>query len=144
MADSVNYQHFKNLVEAYERAYSEKNKKISKTAVEIFWKKMKADFPAADEIEEVVRRQVNEWKTLSFTKKSEKTDFWSKAVQKTKSKGTNESLPTISQEKTKSVAINDKTNPLTSMETSLSATNTAAFTLLKRILNKKSTPKTIY
>ena len=37
---------------------------------------MKADFPAADEIEEVVRRQVNEWKTLSFTKKSEKTDFW--------------------------------------------------------------------
>ena len=76
MADSVNYQHFKNLVEAYERAYSEKKNKISKTAVEIFWKKMKADFPAADEIEEVVRRQVNEWKTLSFTKKSEKTDFW--------------------------------------------------------------------
>ena len=84
MADSVNYQHFRNLVEAYERAYSEKNKKISKTAVEKFWKKMKADVPAADEIEEVVRRQVNEWKTLSFTKKSEKTDFWSKAVQKTK------------------------------------------------------------
>ena len=30
---------------------------------------MKADFPAANELEEVVRRQANEWKTLSFTKK---------------------------------------------------------------------------
>ena len=43
---------------------------------------MKADFFAANELEEVVRRQANEWKTLSFTKKSKMTNFWSKAVQK--------------------------------------------------------------
>ena len=47
---------------------------------------MKADFPAADELEKEVRRQANEWKTLSYTKKSKMTDFWSKAVQKKKTK----------------------------------------------------------
>ena len=47
---------------------------------------MKADFPVADELEKVMSRQANEWKTLSFTKKSEMTDFWIKAVQKIKSK----------------------------------------------------------
>ena len=50
---------------------------------------MKAYFPAADELEEVVRRQTNKWKTFkkkSFTKKSKMTDFWSKAIQKIKSK----------------------------------------------------------
>ena len=43
---------------------------------------MKEDFPAADEIEEVVRRQSNKRKTLSCTKKFKMTYFWSKAVQK--------------------------------------------------------------
>ena len=63
MADPVNYQHFKNLVEACERAHSEKNKNTSQTAVGNVWKKTKADFPAADELQEVVRRQANKWKT---------------------------------------------------------------------------------
>ena len=78
MADSVSYQHFKNLVEAYERVHLEKNKNTSKTAVGKVWKKMNADFPAADQLEQVVRRQANEWKTLSFTNKSKMTDFGSK------------------------------------------------------------------
>ena len=84
MADSLSYQHFKNLVEPYERAHLETNKNTSQTAVGKVWKKMKAYFPAVDKLVEVVRRQVNEWKTLSFTKKSKMTDFWSKAVQKIK------------------------------------------------------------
>ena len=61
MADSVNYQHFKNLVEACERAHSKKNKNTSQTAVGKVWKN--ADLPAADKLEEVVRRQANKWKT---------------------------------------------------------------------------------
>ena len=88
---------------------------------------MKADFPAADELEEVIVRQANEWKTLPFTKATKTTtSFWSKAVQKIKSKVANESIPTISQETTESVAINDKTNPHSSTETPPSTTNTAA------------------
>ena len=51
------------------------------------------------------------------------TDFWSKAVQKIKSKVTYESLSTISQETTESVTINDKTNPQPSTETPPSTTN---------------------
>ena len=78
MTDSVNYQHFENLVEAYERAHSEKKKNISKTAVGNVWKKMNADFPAAAQLEEVVRGQAKESKILSFTNKSKMTDFWSK------------------------------------------------------------------
>ena len=50
-------------------------------------------------------------------------DFWSKAVQKIKSKVTYESLSTISQETTESVTINDKTNPQPSTETPPSTTN---------------------
>ena len=70
MAGSINYEHFKNVVEAYERAHLEKNKNRSRTAVRKVWKKMKADFFAAHELEEVVRRtQANKWKTLSFAKK---------------------------------------------------------------------------
>ena len=56
-------------MEALERTNSEKNKNTSQTAVGKIWKKMRADFPAADELGDVVRRQANEWKTLSFTKK---------------------------------------------------------------------------
>ena len=52
------------------------------------------------------------------------TDFWSEAVQKKKLKVTNESLPTICQETTESVAIKDKTNPQPSTETPPSTVNT--------------------
>ena len=48
-------------------------------------------------------------------------DLWSKTLQKIKSKVANESLPTISQETTESVTINDKTNRNT-----YSTNNTAA------------------
>ena len=47
---------------------------------------MKADFFAADELEEVVRWQANEWKTLSLTKKSKMTDFFIKTCTKNKIK----------------------------------------------------------
>ena len=107
------------------------------TVVGKVWKKMEADFPVANELEEEVRRQANEWKTLSFTKKSKMNDFWSKAVQKNSL--TNESLPTISQETTERVSINDKTNPQPSTETPPSTNNTAAPTPAA-----PSTPKTIY
>ena len=86
------------------------NKNASQFVVGKVWKKMRAGFPTANELEEVARRQAKEWKTLSFTKKSKITDFWSKAVQKIKSKVANESLPTMYQETTESVTINDKTN----------------------------------
>ena len=86
------------------------NKNASQFVVGKVWKKMRAGFPTANELEEVARRQAKEWKTLSFTKKSKITDFWSKAVQKIKSKVANESLPTIYQETTESVTTNDKTN----------------------------------
>ena len=49
-----------------------------------------------------------------------------KSCTEEKSKVTNESLPIISQEATKSVAINDKTHPKPSTETALSTFNTAA------------------
>ena len=71
MAGSINYEHFKNVVEAYERPHLEKSKNTSRTAVGKVWKKMKADFFAPGELEEVVRRrQANKWKTLSFAKTS--------------------------------------------------------------------------
>ena len=129
MTDSAKYQYFKVLLEAYERDHPEKNKSTAQTAVGKVWKNMKADFPVADEPEEEVRRQTNKWKTLSFTKKYKITDFWSKALQKKKSKVAKDSFPIISQETTESMAINDKTNPQSSTETSPSTTNTATFTL---------------
>ena len=85
MADSVNYRHGKTLVEAFEEAHPEKGKNAAQIAVGNVWKKMKVDFPATDELEEEVRRQANEWKTLSFTKKCKVTEFWLKAIQKKKS-----------------------------------------------------------
>ena len=51
---------------------------------------------------------------LIIYKKYKVTDFWSKAMQKKKSKVTNESLQTTSQETTESVTINDK-NQLTTL-----------------------------
>ena len=65
-------------MEAYEIAHSEKKKNISKIAVGKVWTKMNADFPAADQLEEVVRGQANESKILSFTNKSKMIEFWSK------------------------------------------------------------------
>ena len=53
---------------------------------------MKVDFAVADKLQEEAKRQAHNWKTLTFTKKSKITDFWSKAIQKRKSKVTNESL----------------------------------------------------
>ena len=50
MADSVNYQHFKNLVEAYKRAHSEKNKNPSQTVAGKVSKSIETDFPAAPEL----------------------------------------------------------------------------------------------
>ena len=137
MVDSVNTSILKNLVEAYERAHSEKNKNTSQTAVGKVWKKIKSDFPEAHELEEVVRRHANEWKTLSFTKKSKVIDVWSKAVQKIKSKVTNESLLTISQEITESVTTNDKSNPQPSIETPVCTTNTAAPTPAQEEVKQK-------
>ena len=72
-----------------------------------------------------MRRDANKWKTLSLTKKSKMTNFWSKSVQKIKSKVANESVPTISQETTESMTINYKTNPQPSTEASPFTTNTA-------------------
>ena len=68
-------------------------------------------------------------------------DFWSKAVQKIKSKVVNESLPTRSQEITESVTINDKTNPKPSTETPPSATNTVAPTPAQEKVKQKSNTK---
>ena len=57
MADSsVNYQHFKTLLETYERVRPEKNKNTAQTIIGKVWKKMKTDFLAAVELEEEVRR----------------------------------------------------------------------------------------
>ena len=135
MTDSVNDQHFKDLVEEYERARSEKNKNTFQTAVGKGLKKMKADFIAADELEKVVRRQVNEWKTLSFTKKSKMIEFWSKTVQTIKSKVANEKIK--NQETTESVTINYKTNPQPSTKTP-SSTNIAAPTPAQEEVKQKS------
>ena len=68
---------------AYRRAHLEN---AAQTAVGKVWKKMKADFPAADELEEEMKSQANVWETLSFTKKSKMTDFLSKTVQRKKIK----------------------------------------------------------
>ena len=67
---------------AYERTPPDKNKNAAQTAVGKVWKKMKADFTAADELEKEVKRQANKWKTLSFREKPKMNDFWSKVVQK--------------------------------------------------------------
>ena len=57
MADSVNCQNFRTLVEAFERIHAEKNKNTAHNAEGKVCKKMKADFPAANELGERVRRQ---------------------------------------------------------------------------------------
>ena len=62
-------------MEALERTNSEKNKNTSQTVVGKISKKMRADFPAADELGDVVRRQTNEWKTYHLQKNPKMTDF---------------------------------------------------------------------
>ena len=76
MANSVNYQHFKTLLNVYEKAYPEKNKNACQNAVAEIWKNMKKDYPSFDELRKEVDRKANEWKELSITKKSRMTDFW--------------------------------------------------------------------
>ena len=46
-----------DLMEAYKTAHLEKNKNTAQMSVRIFWKKMKANFPTANELGEELRRQ---------------------------------------------------------------------------------------
>ena len=50
-------------MEADEITHPEKKNNTAETAVGKVWKKMKADFPEAYELQEEVRRQESEWKT---------------------------------------------------------------------------------
>ena len=101
MANSVNYQHFKTLLNAYEKAYPEKNKNACQNAVAEIWKNMKKDYPSFDELRKEVDRKANEWKELSITKKSKMTDFWP-GVRKKSTNVTIKLPPTASQESTES------------------------------------------
>ena len=83
-------------VEAYKRAYPEKDNNASQIDVGKVWKKMKVDFPAANKLEEEVRSKRME--NLVIYKKSKINDYWSNLIQKKKSKMTNKSLETTSQE----------------------------------------------
>ena len=71
--------------ETWKRTHPQKNENIAKTVLGKVWKKMKADFSATDELKEDVRRQANESKILSLTKKSKMTQFSSEAVKKKRS-----------------------------------------------------------
>ena len=77
MANSVNYQHFKTLLNAYDKAYPEKNKNACQNAVAGIWKNMKKDYPSSDELRKAVDGKPNKWKELSSMKKSKMTDVWS-------------------------------------------------------------------
>ena len=101
MANSVNYQHFKTLLNVYEKAYPEKNKNACQNAVAEIWKNMKKDYPSFDELRKEVDRKANEWKELSITKKSKMTDFWP-GVRKKSTNVTIKLPPTASQESTES------------------------------------------
>ena len=96
MANSVNYQHFKTLLNACEKAYPEKRKNTCQNAVAEIWKNMEKDCPSSDELRKEVDPKANEWKELSITKKSKMTDFWSGVRKKIKLP------PTASQESTES------------------------------------------
>ena len=101
MANSVNYQHFKTLLNAYEKAYPEKNKNACQNAVAEIWKNMKKDYPSSDELRKEVDRKANEWKELLITKKLKMTDFWS-GVRKKSTSVTIKLPPTATQESTES------------------------------------------
>ena len=100
-----------------------KNKNASQNAVAEIWKNMKKDYPSSDELRKEVVRKANEWKELSITKKSKRTDFWS-GVRKKSTNLTIKLPPTASQESTESslqptesVTLNDTQS---STETTLS------------------------
>ena len=65
MANSVNYEYFKNLLNVYEKAYPEKNKNACQNAVAEIWKNMKKGYPSSDELREKVDRKANELSELS-------------------------------------------------------------------------------
>ena len=98
MANSINYQHFKTLLNEYEKAYPEKNKNVCQNPVADISKNMKKDYPSSDELRKEVDHKANEWKELSITKT---TDFWS-GVQKKSTNVTIKLPPTASQESTES------------------------------------------
>ena len=113
MANSVNYQHFKTLLNVYEKAYPEKNKNACQNAVAEIWKNMKKDYPSSDELRKEVDRKADKWKELSITRNSKMTDFWS-GVPKKSSDVRIKLPPTASQESaesnlepTESVTLND-------------------------------------
>ena len=101
MANSVNYQHFKTLMNVYEKAYLEKNKNACQNAVAGIWKNMKKDYSSSDELWKEVDRKASEWTELSITKKSKMTDFWS-GVRKKSTNVTIKLPPTANQESTES------------------------------------------
>ena len=113
MANSVNYQHFKTLLNVYKRAYPEKNKNACQNAVAEVWKNTKKYYPSSDELRKEVDRKANESKELSITKKPKMTDFWSR-VRKKSTNLTIKLPPAASQkstesslEPTESVTLND-------------------------------------
>ena len=75
MANYVNYQHFKALLNVHEKAYPEKNKNACQNGVAEIWENMKKYYPSSDELQEEVNSKANKWKELSITKKSKMTDF---------------------------------------------------------------------
>ena len=106
MANSVNYQHLKTLLNAYEKAYPQKNKNACENAVAEILKNM-------IELRKEVDRKANKWKELSITEKSKMTDFWC-GVRKKSTNVTIKLPPTASQESgesslepTESVTLND-------------------------------------
>ena len=86
---------------AYEKAYPEKNKNTCQYAVAEIWKNLKKDYPSSDELRKEVDRKANKWKELSITKKSKMTDVWS-GVQKKSTNVTIKLPPSASQESTES------------------------------------------
>ena len=125
MANSVNYQHFKTLLNAYEKAYLEKNKNACQNAVAKISKNMKKDYPSFDELRKEVDHKSNEWKELSITKKFKMTDFWS-GVQE-KSTNVTIKLPlTASQESTESSPESIESVTLNDTQSSTETTPTEA------------------
>ena len=95
-------QHFKTLLNAYEKAYPEKNKNACQNALVEIWKNMKKDYPSSDELRKEADRKANEWKELSITKKLKMTDFWF-GVRKKSTNVTIKLPPTATQESTESI-----------------------------------------
>ena len=63
MANSVNYR-FKTLLNAYEKAYPEKNKNTCQNAVAEIWKNMKKDYPSSKELRKEVDGKANYYEFL--------------------------------------------------------------------------------